>query len=925
MLHSRLVVFIALLCLCAFGGVTHAAAKFNLNSKGLGIDSGVAGDFDLKLPTLEGLKPTAPVDTTLSADGTTLDLTYAGGATGKIKLESDKSITITFSNIPEQVHNWKIETFIPIGFNGGGMYAIGGAQPQPFPQQKSAKPFLYQGNAQSISVIHPSKIGFTLSGFAQGTFQQLQDNREWNWGIFNWFALVPLPAGNDNPSFQLKLEDAGDAAPHALIDKYGQHITPDFPDKVKSDDDLKSDVQRDADYFAALNPPATDKYGGLPGSGEKYGLKKTGFFHVEKAGNAQVLVDPDGNAFFQLGMCEVIPCDDYTVVAGRESTYQWLPAANDSTFATAWRDNTPGVMSFYLANLVRKYDQPFDLKTYTQRWIDHLKKWGFNSGGAWAFSGDGAIAAATESNYPYVTFVGSGAAALGVKEVWDPFTDDIDQKMDQEMSRAVAPQADNPLLIGYFLTNEPLLEDVPKAVPGMKGSKIAAKRRLVQMLKEEYPSIDAFNTAWDTKATGFDELNDTPLIVATKTASDDMQKYFELFLETRYSLIAKYFHKYDHNHLLIGDRWMPGTANSETLVRIASKYLDVISVNYYTYGIDKNFLDRIHKWSGDKPMLLSEFYFAARDQGMGGGTQVSSQSERGLAYRNYVEQAASTGYVVGIQWFLAHDQATTGRFFEGFNGESANTGLVNVADRPYKDFLAEVVKTNYDIYSVAFGQRQPFVYDDPRFTMKQGGTKLVQVPRMTKPVVLDGQRTEWPGVPPTRIGAEGLVQGRDAKDFEASYWLAYDDQNLYVFAEVIDSTPMQNDLKDESMWANDCLELFTGYDNLDQGGSLQFGDRQILIRGGKVNSSHSAMVFVNAPKSHYDGKSSVTPGPDGKSYTIEASIPWEALGFTPKGGQEILFDICVDDGGGGRRQLAWNGTARDSKDRGAWGHATFGN
>jgi len=90
--------------------------------------------------------------------------------------------------------------------------------------------------------------------------------------------------------------------------------------------------------------------------------------------------------------------------------------------------------------------------------------------------------------------------------------------------------------------------------------------------------------------------------------------------------------------------------------------------------------------------------------------------------------------------------------------------LVNVADRPYKDYLTEAMKTNYDIYPVIFGQRPAFVYDDPRFTMKQGATKVVQVARMTKPVVLDGQRTEWPGTPPTphrrrRPGARPRCQG----------------------------------------------------------------------------------------------------------------------------------------------------------------------
>jgi hypothetical protein len=85
------------------------------------------------------------------------------------------------------------------------------------------------------------------------------------------------------------------------------------------------------------------------------------------------------------------------------------------------------------------------------------------------------------------------------------------------------------------------------------------------------------------------------------------------------------------------------------------------------------------------------------------------------------------------------------------------------------------------------------------------------------------------------------------------------------------------------------------------------------------------MCYVNTPKKFSLGKSAVVPGLDGKSYTIEAAIPFEALGFTPKSGQEILFDLCVDDGTNGRRQLAWNGTARDSKDRGSWGKAEFTN
>ena len=45
----------------------------------------------------------------------------------------------------------------------------------------------------------------------------------------------------------------------------------------------------------------------------------------------------------------------------------------------------------------------------------------------------------------------------------------------------------------------------------------------------------------------------------------------------------------------------------------------------------------------------------------------------------------------------------TGRYFQHYNGECMNIGLVNVADRPFKEFLHEAMKTNYWIYDLKLG------------------------------------------------------------------------------------------------------------------------------------------------------------------------------------------------------------------------------
>ena len=101
--------------------------------------------------------------------------------------------------------------------------------------------------------------------------------------------------------------------------------------------------------------------------------------------------------------------------------------------------------------------------------------------------------------------------------------------------------------------------------------------------------------------------------------------------------------------------------------------------------------------------------------------EVASQEERGLAYRNYVEQAAALGYVVGIEWFTLVDQSITGRYFEKYSGENANTGLISVTDRPWRAMLDRMVVTNDRIYDVLFGRQPPFALDDRRFRAAGSG------------------------------------------------------------------------------------------------------------------------------------------------------------------------------------------------------------
>ena len=632
------------------------------------------------------------------------------------------------------------------------------------------------------------------------------------------------------------------------------------------------------------------------------------------------MVDPEGNPFFHIGLCAFNPVDDYTLVKGRESSYAWLPPY-EGDFKTAYRpEDGSNVVSFHLANQIRKYGEPYSLEKYQARMIERVRKFGFNSIGAFS----GASQAAQKANFPYVSglpldeWSGGITKLPGIHEAWDPFDETIRAKVEANFAKSIAAKANEPLLIGYFLVNEPLYEDLPKVIPTLKGS-FAVKRRLVQMLQEKYKTIEAFNAAWEAKSASFDELNDANLIVKTKTASEDMHDFSGLYFEAYFSLVADTFHKYDKNHLLIGNRLQPGTANNEQLCRIMGKYVDVFSLNYYTNAVDKDFLTRLHNWAGGKPMMLSEFYWTApTESGLVGGRDVSNQQERGLAYRNYLEQTASLGFVVGIEWFTLVDQATTGRWFSGFNGERANSGLFNVADRPWKPMLNEMLKSNYGIYDVWLGDKAPFAWDDARFSTQGGGTQTAQVPRATGPIKIDGTNKNWPGVPPETISGKRLVMGSGAGELEGTFRLCWDDKNLYFMANVIDATPMQNEQTSGDLWNGDGAEIFIGAEKLGSSGPFLFTDRQILLGAG-VREGRS--YLVNAPQQK-PIESIVVPGGDGKSYTLQAAIPWNALAIEPKVGQELMFDLALDDGitGKGRtRQLMWNGTDKNSSDRSKWG------
>ncbi len=892
-----------------------AEPELGWNEKGLGIKAGSLGEFTLEDPQLvKDGKATAPLPRSFA--GEEMVFTYPGDGVIRARLERN-TLTLNFTGVPADAQ-LTMRMILPLSLRDGGSWRVG-EQKGTFPAGLTrGKPHFFQGHGADFEFGDDAGRTLSIVNPAPGLFQQLTDNREWNWPVYGWQFWSVVGDGRAQTLTITGREGAAGRA--ARVDRFGQPVAKEFPGKISDEKEFALDRESEAAYFRGFAGPVTDRFGGLPDSGTKLGLDKTGYFHLERKNGRDYLVDPDGNLFFHLGICCFGDPADYTYAGGREDIYQWLPPRSGG-FEKAWHPDAywnPVAVSFYWANQQRKYGK-IDSGEWLKRMVDRVRSFGFNSSGAFSEN----LAELDRLNFPYVGMLPLQSWQIpmikGLNGIFDPFDPEIRRKVETNFAAVLPARAGSPYLIGYFLANEQDWENLARIAPSLDGGN-ACKRELVAMLERKYPTIADFNRAWNCDAADFASLANRQLPLKTPAALADAAAFFEHFLNAYFELIVTNFKKYDRNHLLLGNRWQPGTANNEALCRISGKYMDVISINYYTAGIDRDFVRRIYAWSGNKPQLWSEFFYTAEKESAVGGFSydLPTQRERGLAYRNYVETAASLGFVVGVEHFTLIDEPVTGRHFEKYNGESYNCGLFTVTDRPYRPMIDEMAKSNFIIYEVWQGVTPPWQFDHPQFAGRSGGRRTVEAGRAVAPVSVNGQDQGYPGRPPVRIPAVRVVNGASDSAVEASFKSCWDERNLYLLIRVSDPTPMRNKLNGKDLWRGDGVEIFFGAEAPDTTGPLLASDRQLLLGGGEAKLVFSA--------NGHDGAgitAAAFPAVDGKGYTVEAAIPWRTLGVErPVEGMKFRFDLAIDDSTDGenrRAQLMWSGNARNSSDRGGWG------
>lgn len=253
-------------------------------------------------------------------------------------------------------------------------------------------------------------------------------------------------------------------------------------------------------------------------------------------------------------------------------------------------------------------------------------------------------------------------------------------------------ESKDPWCLGFFIENEMSwgrdrsLALATLASPADQPAKIV----FVEDLKAKYSNIQSLNKVWGTKHNSWEDLLQSQEEPDEERAKEDLNAFYQKIATTYFKTVREEMDAVAPDILYLGCRlaW----ANSDIVVRTASKYCDVISYNKYEYSLANVGLPE----GVDMPIMIGEFHFGALDRGPlhVGIKSATDQDHRALCYEHYLESALNNSYIVGVHWFQYVDQATTGRG----DGENYNVGLVDICDTPYPEMVKAMRKTGSSLY-----------------------------------------------------------------------------------------------------------------------------------------------------------------------------------------------------------------------------------
>jgi hypothetical protein len=517
-----------------------------------------------------------------------------------------------------------------------------------------------------------------------------------------------------------------------------------------------------------------------------------------------------------------------------------------------------------------------------------LFSWGFNSAGGWALPPE---------TLKLPTIINLELGRLARFHWFDPFAPETETRMNALASEIVAPYRGSPYRIGYFSDNE--VGWWAGALFIFYSSKPASsftKQRWVELLRRRYadnwsrfaadflppPGV----ASWEALLASTDRTRMRPGGAGIRV----VREWTGIVAERYYTLAERAIRAADPDALFFGDR-LP-IYYDPAAVRAMAPHVDAIATNYNVDSGDgwiaDYFFDGLRQLSGGKPVLVSEWFFAARENRTGNRNNghlmtVATQDQRAAGAATATANFAAIPELVGAHWFQYYDHPSGGRG----DGEDYDFGLVDINNRPYEALTSALAEANRRVPEIhanavtdvggTAGLGKMFV---PHASISVRGRSLSDWP---KPASLMPRLTPSPG----------------AVEFGDTY-LSWTDRGLAL-------ATIGQDYFDVDLFAYDgAFPLIDAY-RIELGIDMGAGPRRFTLffipPRTKLHDYPemtarlcvgSAELAITSGCTEVSGAEAVYFGADQPRITAEMVIPWSALGIaTPTPGAQLRADIAV--------------------------------
>jgi len=343
--------------------------------------------------------------------------------------------------------------------------------------------------------------------------------------------------------------------------------------------------------------------------------------------------------------------------------------------------------------------------------------------GAWGFNTAGAFSS------PNVALPSIPDLDLGwrARLLWDdPFDPSVEALIFAQTRKAVGPYKSSVYRMGYFLDNEvgwwygALFTYYLARSPSNY-----TKQALVDLIRRHYGDWRRFTADFVVSGgiSSFDGLLQSADARAQMRPGGNgirmIREWTAAVTRRYYQLTCRALRAADPNAIIFGDR-LPSYYDPDA-VRAMTPFVDAVATNYNVDSPDgwiaHYYFDALGQLTGNKPVLVSEWYFAA-DENRSGNTNngylmtVKTQAERARGAANAARNFARQPAVVGLHWFQYYDEPRGGR---GFDREDYDFGLLDIDGRPYQELVSALTAANRSLAEIHANasQRAPAAENSP--------------------------------------------------------------------------------------------------------------------------------------------------------------------------------------------------------------------